>query len=147
MTKKTIQKLKSSTKLWSKIKENNNCTVPAVQDYTFPKTTTGSTVSAWFDQKGYYDVLCDPIYSKITLNGYVKFTYQYTVTEKYSKTTSNDYSDSGLTLNQLKKLYPDLASAINKAKSKHRLGSSDEGGKLEIKQCYKEINVSDMFNR
>jgi hypothetical protein len=49
------------------------------------------------------------------------------VTEKYSKTTSNNYSDSGLTLNQLKKLYPDLASAINKAKTKHKLGSSDEG--------------------
>lgn len=82
-TQSKINSWKTDEKYINAIKSINNGKFPSDGNYTFPTDTSTSKLDWWVDEVGFYDIMSDPKYSKVTLKGYRTFNW----TEKVKKTS------------------------------------------------------------
>lgn len=84
-TQKKIDSWKVDEKYINAIKKINKGKFPKDGNYTFPTDTSSSKLDWWVDEVGFYDIMGDPKYSKVTAKGYRTFNW----TEKVKKTKSD----------------------------------------------------------
>ena len=80
-TQKKIDSWKVDEKYINAIKKINKGKFPKDGNYTFPTDTSSSKLDWWVDEVGFYDIMGDPKYSKVTAKGYRTFNW----TEKVRK--------------------------------------------------------------
>ena len=87
-TQKKIDSWKVDEKYINAIKKINKGKFPKDGNYTFPTDTSSSKLDWWVDEVGFYDIMGDPKYSKVTVKGYRTFNWTEKVRkEKIENTT------------------------------------------------------------
>lgn len=89
-TQKKIDSWKVDEKYINAIKKINKGKFPKDGNYTFPTDTSSSKLDWWVDEVGFYDIMGDPKYSKVTAKGYRTFNW----TEKVKKMNIKKKTDS-----------------------------------------------------
>ena len=89
-TQKKIDSWKVDEKYINAIKKINKGKFPKDGNYTFPTDTSSSKLDWWVDEVGFYDIMGDPKYSKVTAKGYRTFNW----TEKVKKEKIERKTDS-----------------------------------------------------
>ena len=89
-TQKKIDSWKVDEKYINAIKKINKGKFPKDGNYTFPTDTSSSKLDWWVDEVGFYDIMGDPKYSKVTAKGYRTFNW----TEKVRKESIKKNNES-----------------------------------------------------
>lgn len=90
-TKKKVESWKMDDAHIQAIKDMNKGKFPESRNYSYPMNTSSAKFDFWMDRVGYYDIMGDPRYRKVTMNGYR--TFKWTEKVKKEKIIKNSTTD------------------------------------------------------